>query len=63
MGWGKFSNLNKIRLPFPVSKGLSDDMPDPLISSTGMRETCKKIFRKRESILCLASVMLNIFSH
>lgn len=38
MGWGKFSNLHKICLPFPVSKGLSDDIPDPLISSTGMRE-------------------------
>lgn len=37
MGWGKFSNLNKICLPFPVSKGLSDYMSDPLISSTGMR--------------------------
>lgn len=38
MGWGKLSNLNKIRLPFPVSKGLSEDMPDPLISSAGMGE-------------------------
>ena len=37
MGWGKFSNLNKIRLPFPVSRRLSDYMSGPLISSTGMR--------------------------
>lgn len=40
MGWGKFSNLNKILLLFPVSKGVSDDVSDPsLISSTGARKT------------------------
>lgn len=50
MGWGKFSNLNKICSPFPVRKGLIDYMSDPLVS-TGMREIWKKIFRKRVYIM------------
>ena len=56
MGWGKLSNLNKIRWPFPGRTGLSDYMSDPLMSSIGMREISETMFRKRESVVCLASV-------
>lgn len=39
MGWGKFSNLNKISLPFPVRKALSDYMSGLALISTIVRKT------------------------
>lgn len=63
MGWGKFSNLNKICLPLPVSKILSDYVSDPLISSVERERSKGKYLEKQSLYFALPVLCLNRFSH